>query len=139
VLDGTVVTNYLVDSNRDYAQVLEERDGSGNLLVRYVYGHDLISQHRDGYTTYYHYDGLGSTRALTSSVEAVTDTYNYDAFGNLLDKTGTTTNDYLYTGEFFDSNIGFYYLRARYMSPAIGRFITMDTFAGMNRDPYRGV
>ena len=41
-LDGNVVINYLVDENRDYAQVVEERDGDGNLLVRYVYGHDLI-------------------------------------------------------------------------------------------------
>ena len=136
MIDGTIVTTYLVDSNRDYAQVLEERDSSGNLLVRYVYGHDLISQTRSGVTTYYHYDGLGSTRALTASSEAVTDTYNYDAFGNLLDKTGTTTNTHLFTGEFFDSHSGFYYLRARYLNPAIGRFITMDSFAGRNRDPY---
>jgi len=27
------------------------------------------------------------------------DTYTYDAFGNLLDKTGTTTNEYLYRCE----------------------------------------
>ncbi|MBN1546453.1 MAG: hypothetical protein JW902_07330 [Syntrophaceae bacterium] len=138
-IDGTVVVNYLVDTNRDYAQVLEERDGSGNLLVRYVYGHDLISQTRPSAgsgtdTTYYHYDGMGSTRALTADSEAVTDTY--DAFGNLLDKTGVTENTHLYTGEFFDSNLGFYYLRARYMNPAIGRFVTMDPFGGFSRDPY---
>ena len=96
---------------------MEERDGNGNLLARYVYGHDLISQTRPSAgsgteTSYYLYDGLGSTRALTNSAGTVTDTYTYDAFGNLLDNTGSTTNDYLYAGEFFDSNIGFYYLRA---------------------------
>jgi len=136
IIDGTIVITYLVDANRNYAQVLEECDGNGNLLVRYAYGHDLISQTRGGATSYYHYDGLGSTRALTNSAEAVTDTYNYDAFGNLLDKTGVTVNTYLYTGEFFDANTGFYYLRARYLNPAIGRFVTMDAFAGRNRDPY---
>ena len=135
-IDGLAVTTYLVDENRDYAQVLEERDGDGNLLVRYVYGHDLISQTRDGVTSFYHYDGLGSTRALTSSAGIVTDEYTYDAFGNLLDKSGVTLNTHLYTGEFFDSHLGFYYLRARYMNPAIGRFVTMDSFAGWNRDPY---
>jgi RHS repeat-associated protein len=136
VLDGTVVTNYLVDANRDYAQVLEERDGSGNLLVRYVYGHDLISQTRGGATTYYHYDGLGSTRALTASSEAVTDTYTYDAFGLLLEQTGTTENNYLYRGEQFDPELGFYYLRARYMDPNVGRFVTMDEFSGLSQDPF---
>ena len=136
VIDDNVEIRYLVDTNRDYAQVVEERDGEGNLLVRYVYGHDLISQSRDGATHYYHYDGLGSTRALSSSAGIVTDEYCYDAFGNLLDKTGNTSNEYLYTGEFFDSHLEFYYLRARYMNPQVGRFVTMDSFAGIIRDPY---
>jgi RHS repeat-associated protein len=135
-IDGLVTTTYLVDENRDYAQVVEERNGEGNLLVRYVYGLDLISQTRAGATSYYHYDGQGSTRALTNTSQSVTDTYTYDAFGILLDKTGSTVNTYRYTGEQFDANVGFYYLRARYMNPAIGRFITMDAFAGRNRDPY---
>ena len=134
-LDGNVVVNYLVDTNRDYAQVVEERDGDGNLLVRYVYGHDLISQTRDNVTSYYHYDGLGSTRALSSSAGIVTDEYSYDAFGLLLEQTGTTENRYLYRGEQFDEELGFYYLRARYMDPNVGRFVTMDAFAGLSQDP----
>ncbi len=39
-------TYYVVDKNRDYAQVLEERDANGTLAVRYVYGLDLIAQVR---------------------------------------------------------------------------------------------
>ena len=136
VIDDTVFINYLVDTNRDYAQVVEERDGGGNLLVRYVYGHDLISQTRDSATHYYHYDGLGSTRALTGQSGIVTDTYTYDAFGLLLEQSGTTENQYLYRGEQFDEELGLYYLRARYMDPAIGRFVTMDGFAGSIQDPY---
>ena len=134
-IDGTITTSYLVDENRDYAQVLEERDGEGNLLVRYVYGHDLISQTRDNITSYYHYDGLGSTRELSSSAGIVTDEYTYDAFGLLLEQTGTTENQYLYRGEQFDEELGFYYLRARYMDPNVGRFVTMDAFAGLSQDP----
>ena len=92
MINGNIEIRYLVDTNRPYAQVLEERDGDGNLLVRYVYGHDLISQTRGNVTSYYHYDGLGSTRALSSSAGIVTDSYTYDAFGNLLDQNGFTTN-----------------------------------------------
>jgi RHS repeat-associated protein len=65
----------------------------------------------------------------------VTDTYIYDAFGNLLTKTGTTANDFLYTGEQYDINTGFYYLRARYMNPATGTFTSMDAYAGTIFDP----
>ncbi|HAF12797.1 MAG TPA: hypothetical protein DCK99_03665, partial [Blastocatellia bacterium] len=58
-----------------------------------------------------------------------------DAFGNLISRTGTTANDYLYSGEQFDSSLGFYYLRARYLNPASGRFWTADSFEGTSRDP----
>ena len=94
-----------------------------------------MSQTRDSVVSYYHTDGLGSTRTLTNSAQTVTDTYTYDAFGLLLAQTGTTDNSYLYRGEQFDQELGFYYLRARYMNPALGRFVTMDTFAGSNTDP----
>ncbi|MGA8673333.1 MAG: RHS repeat-associated core domain-containing protein [Terracidiphilus sp.] len=62
---------------------------------------------------------------------AVTDTYEYDAFGNLLNPTSNgTPNNYLYRGEQFDSDLGLYYLRARYMNSLTGRF--------MGRDPEDG-
>ena len=49
---------------------------------------------------------------------AVTDTYEYDAFGNVLSANGTTPNNYLYRGEQYDPDLGLYYLRARYYNPA---------------------
>jgi RHS repeat-associated protein len=42
----------------------------------------------------------------------------------------SSDNVYRYTGEQFDPDLGFYYLRARYMDPAQGRFIGMDSYAG---------
>jgi len=41
----------------------------------------------------------------------------------------------LYTGEFYDSHSGFYYNRARWYNPSVGRFNRLDPFAGSNRDP----
>jgi hypothetical protein len=35
-----------VDKNRNYAQVLEERNAAGGILASYLYGDDLISQDR---------------------------------------------------------------------------------------------
>ena len=74
-------THYLVDQNRDYAQVLAEYNSTG-LHTSYSYGDDLISQTRSTSpstttTHYYHYDGLGSTRALSDTTGALTDTYVY--------------------------------------------------------------
>ena len=134
IVDG-VVTDYLVDKNRDYAQVLEERDDVGTLVVSYLYGDDLISQNRSSQMSYYMYDGQGSTRQMADPLEATTDTYVFDAFGIELDRTGTTENNYLYTGEQYDPNVGFYYLRARYYNSSIGRFLSFDSYQGNQFDP----
>jgi RHS repeat-associated protein len=135
ILDQTTVSNYIVDKNREHAQVIEERDGNNNLVVSYVYGDDLISQKRGTNTSYYLYDGQGSTRMLTDGDQNVTDIYYYDAFGQIMHKSGTTENECLYTGERYDPNLGFYYLRSRYYNPSAGRFLTADSFSGMTFDP----
>ncbi|MCL6584332.1 MAG: putative Ig domain-containing protein [bacterium] len=132
---GGATTYYLVDKNRDFVQVLEERDAAFALVASYVYGDDLISMKRGGATSYYHYDGQMSTRQLTDGGERITDEYIYDAFGILLKKIGTSINNYLYTGEQFDSNIGFYYLRSRYLNIQNSRFLTTDTFPTRLFDP----
>ena len=161
-LVGVTLTTYVVDKNRPYAQVLEERlevGGVSTVVKRYVYGHDLISQTDspgDGQyasTSYFHYDGQMSTRALSQGATVISDPtpaplgsviakYSYDAFGSSLDLQGnllpagsTSATDYLYTGEQHDANAGFYYLRARYYSPGVGRFITRDTYQGSQHDP----
>jgi len=119
---------YLVDANRDYQQVIRETDQSTTESLDYLYGDDLISQSQNAANDkYYLYDGLGSTRALTDPTGATTDTYDYEAFGTVLNQTGATQNDYLFTGEQFDQALEQQYLRARYYDPAIGRFTQQDT------------
>jgi RHS repeat-associated protein len=131
------VISYLVDmeNNTGFAQVLEERNGTGTLLAQYTYGDDLLSMNRGETTSFYSYDGQMATRLLTDVTGSVTDTYTYDAFGNLMDATGSTINFYQYTGEQYDPNLGFYYLRARYYDPQVGRFLSMDPFGGIDHDP----
>lgn len=63
--------------------------------------------------SFYGYDGHGSVRFLTDSAGTVTDTYDYDALGNLISSTGTTLNNYLFAGEQWDEALRLYYSRAR--------------------------
>ncbi len=44
-------------------------------------------------------------------------------------------NPFRYCGEYFDAETGTIYLRARYYDPAIGRFISRDSYAGRKSDP----
>ena len=135
---GTTTNTYLVDSLNPsgYAQVLEEKTGT-TLNRVYTYGFDLIAQRDLGANAlnYFGYDGNGNTCYLTGTNAAISDTYFYDAFGTTLTNTGTTTNFYRFTGEQFDSNLGFYYLRARYLNPNSGRFASRDTYPGKRDEP----
>ncbi len=115
--------------------MLAEYDENGSLTTYYTRGEELISQERGGEKHYYLYDGFDSVRMLTDEDGSVTDTYTFDAFGNLTASTGDTENSYLYRGEQFDSFTGLYYLRARYMNPTTGTFITMDEYAGSVFEP----
>jgi RHS repeat-associated protein len=62
-------------------------------------------------------------------------TYDYDAFGNELNRTGSTPNVFVLRGEEYDSDLGLYYLRARYLNSATGRFLSTDPEAGAPTDP----
>jgi RHS repeat-associated protein/uncharacterized repeat protein (TIGR01451 family) len=137
---GGVTTNYLVDDQNPtgLAQVVMESASDGSSRA-YVYGVERISQRsflpasNTFVVSFYDYDGHGSVRALADPTGAVTDTYNYDAFGNLVNSTGSTANNYLYSGEQFDSDLQLYYNRARYLNVPTGRFLVQDYVDG---DPF---
>src|SRR5262249_8841448 len=95
-----VTTNYLVDTNSltGYSQVLDEMT-NGSVARTYTYGLELINERQvingTPATSFYGYDGHGSVRFLTDASGTMTDTYDYDAFGNLIASTGSTPNNYL--------------------------------------------
>src|SRR5690606_39154367 len=128
LLDGQV-TRYLWDEASVYGDVILETDGDGDVLASYVLGGmNLLSQTREGDTSYYTQDALGSTRALTDAAGNLTDSYSYNAFGELFSQPGDTTNSHLFTGQQYDTTTGLYSMRARYYDPSVGRFLTRDTW-----------
>jgi RHS repeat-associated protein len=134
-------TRYLVEDDVNptgLPQVLDELTGSA-VTRTYTYGLQRISEGQIVNNTwtpsFYGYDGAGSVRQLTNSAGAVTDEYEYDAYGNSFTKQGTTPNNYLYRGEQFDSDLSLYYLRARYYNPLTGRFMSRDPEEGKANDP----
>jgi RHS repeat-associated protein len=135
-------TQFLADqlNPTGYAQVVDEGQ-NGAVTRTYTWGLELISQTRPqpspnpALVSYYVFDGHGSVRALTDSTGAATDSYDYDAFGNLIHSTGSTPNLYLFAGEQFDPDLNLYYNRARYLNTSTGRFINMDSFEGDSDSP----
>ncbi len=128
---------YVWDKNREISQIITKKSRSADTtnVFTYVYGDKLINQEVKGQISYYLNDGQLSTRKLIDDNVNVTDTYDYDAFGDLTSSIGSTDNEFLYTGQQYDFDTGLYYLRARYMNPKNGRFISRDLYDGNIFEP----
>jgi RHS repeat-associated protein/uncharacterized repeat protein (TIGR01451 family) len=131
-------TNFVVDAVHPSGlpQILLEADETGQATAAYVHaGAVPISQDRGGQTSFLLTDGQSSTRLLADSTGAITDTFDFDAFGLLAGRTGTTENSHQFNGQEFDADSGFYHLRAREYDPQTGRFTSVDPFGGFQQDP----
>jgi len=99
----------------------------------YVYGLTLISQ---GNSIYYIYNAHGDVVKYINASGTVLKSYEYDAFGEEVTASASDTNPFRYAGQYFDGETGTYYLRARYYSPALGRFTQQDAWGyGDPADP----
>jgi RHS repeat-associated protein len=88
--------------------------------------------------SYFHTNCQGSIIAMSSASGLITERHKYDSYGNETDPTG---NPFRYTGRRLDEETGLLYYRARYYSPAIGRFLQSDPIGygdGLNFYAYVG-
>ena len=114
------------------------KDGSANFVTG-LGGLPLEQIVTSGRTTsvyYYHLDQLGSTRVITDSKGATVNTYTYDPYGNITASSGTLSNPFRYAGQYFDTESGLYYLRARYYDPTTAQFISRDPLLSLTKAPY---
>ena len=138
---GTTTDDFVWDAGAGLPNILQDvrTQAAVTTTTTFVYGLGLISTTDNaGLTSYYLSDGLDSTSQLTDSSGNQTDNYAYDVFGAPKTVTGTTANDFRFTGQQDDRNAnrGLYYLRARAYDPALGRFLSRDTMPFPNRYSY---
>src|SRR5258708_3192109 len=93
-------TNFIWDEQN----YLAEADATNTINVVYrkepqQYG-NLICTGISGATSYHAFDGIGSTRQLTNAAGAATDTITFDAWGIIVNRTGSVAVVALWTGEF---------------------------------------
>jgi RHS repeat-associated protein len=125
---------FIWDEFSAYGDIVAELDGAGQLQAAYTLGATgVAAQTAAGRTAYYAQDALGSTRALVDGAGALTDTFRYDAYGSLYSAdpfadTSSPAAAFLFTGHRYDAETGLYQARARFYDPAMGRFLTRDTW-----------
>ena len=123
-------TTYTYNTNCKLSRILmKTTDG---VVTKYVYGKGLIGEEVNNTFKTYHFDFRGSTIAITDASGAITDTFAYDTYGKCISRTGTSDVIFGYNGRdgvVTDGN-GLIYMRARYYSPEMKRFINADIVAG---------
>ena len=123
-------TTYTYDTNCELSKLLTKT--TANVTTKYIYGNGLIGEETNGSFKIYHFDFRGSTIAITNASGTITDTFAYDTYGKLISRTGTSNVIFGYNGRdgvVTDSN-GLIYMRARYYSPDMRRFINADIIPG---------
>ncbi len=128
-----------VDSTYDGISVLEEAirslPAAAAAGIHYHYdGSSLLSQTAAGTDEYFHQDNLGSTANRSDGFATPTGDFKYDPFGGIRSQPEAKSGA-AFTGQQFDQSTGLYYYGARFYDPALGRFLSEDTYAGSGAQP----
>ncbi|MFZ5994272.1 MAG: RHS repeat domain-containing protein [Thermodesulfobacteriota bacterium] len=109
--------------------LLAEADGSNNITRYYIHGLGLVAMVTPSDQVYcYHFNATGSTVAMTDSSQTMVNKYAYDPFGKVTNQEEAIPQPFKFVGQFgvMTEPNGFYYMRARYYDPQVGRFISED-------------
>ena len=129
-----------------HGKVLSEYDESDGALTwrrDYLYaGSQLIAAYHPDGERYFHADHLGSTRAVTDEFGQTVARYDYHPFGGFAATSGPEAGleTLLFTGHERDRNDfgdedDLDYMLARYYTPHLGRFLSMDPVLGEANNP----
>jgi RHS repeat-associated protein len=114
-----------------------EKGPDGKFTYYYFAGPMRVAKKKGTATTWFYADRLGSTRALTDSAGKIIpgSGYEYEAYGETLNRSTSMATDILFTGERTDLENGLIHLNAREYDPMLGRFISPDSIIPDLYDP----
>ena len=123
---------YLSDTNCRLSRALVRYDNYTDNVTYYLHGLGLVGEYTNGSFKTYHFDYRGSTVAITDNTGNIIDTFEYDTYGKQTARTGNTDTPFRYNGRdgVMTEYNGLLYMRARYYSPDMRRFISADILPG---------
>ncbi|HYL55349.1 MAG TPA: RHS repeat-associated core domain-containing protein [Gemmatimonadales bacterium] len=141
----------------DGQSLLAQLDTLGNRVAGYTYYPEMdnvatVLRHDRGDSTYYYVQDYSRNAlallAHTNAGTTIDNQYRYDAFGTVQGNgSSTIPNSIMFAGREYDAETQLYYDRARYLDPALGRFVSEDPiglsgginlYAFVRNDPVNG-
>jgi len=105
----------------------------------YIYANSqILAEHTGSYSApryFYLHDRLGSVRQVINSNAVVVKMFTFEPFGETIEEQGSFYTSWQFAGQYLDSEIGQYHLRARQYNPYISRFTSRDFLAGNFEEP----
>ncbi len=129
-------TQFAWDTQSTTPLLLQQTTGGTSTDFVYGPGGLPLEQVTGSTVSWLHHDQLGSTRIITNSNGSVVAKFGYSPSGSLVSSTGSVSSPLLYGGQYFDSESGLYYLRARYYDPSTSQFTTEDPDLRITGQPY---
>jgi RHS repeat-associated protein len=134
---------YIVDIVGDLPVILLELDATTfEVKKAYLYANSQIVAQYDGdwrtpldCKNFYLHDRLGSVRQIMDCQGSVAALYTYNPFGETIEEDSSFDNNFKFTGQWYDVEIGWYYLRARMYDPHLSRFTGRDPILGKFEEP----
>jgi RHS repeat-associated protein len=144
--DGPETVQLAVVEASDGSMVMVSTSSAGP-TTRYVYGVGLVYEETDGKIKVHHYDERGNTTAFSDGSGKVSGRLAYSPYGEVIAESGDSSSLFQYGGLFgvVAAPDGLNYMRFRWYSPEMKRFISMDSSLGditlpfsLNRYIYAG-
>jgi len=135
-------SKYIIDISSELPTILIAINGTnGDIMKTYIYADSqILCQHDvpDNNKRYFYlHDRLGSVREIIDTDGDIVNSYTYNPFGEMFPSecNESVSNPFKFTGQWFDSEIEQYYLRARMYDPMLMRFTARDPVYGGFKEP----
>ncbi len=129
-------TRFTVNPHADLDQILVQRAPNGSTM-RFVFAGGLLYEESGDGIRVFHYDHRGSAVAFTGANGTMVGSAAYGPYGELIQQDGQAQSIFLFCGLYgvVSDGSGLNYMRFRWYSPDLKRFLTPDSHYGDIADP----
>ena len=132
----TVLSEKTIRYEYDGGNLIYEKSNDNTIFYLYDENKELYGYILNGSKYFYIKDWFKNILGVIDQNGTVVAQYNYDAFGNLISKTGNIYNPIRYKGYYYDEEIEMFYCITRYYVPKLCRWLNADNYTFLQKENF---